>query len=98
MHILRNYTKYVIIVSLIFYVHCSDVIAYEAELDEGQVDQWLVFIRQRIDNIIAHLVILHVFFEGSKENNPLQLLLESLSKFDILGFNYTYYVICSNLR
>ena len=76
-----------------FYVHCSDVIAFEVELDEGHVDHWLVLIKQIIDTIIAHLLILHVFFEGSKGNTLLELLLESLNWVDILGFNYTYYAI-----
>ena len=81
-----------------FYVHCSDVIVFEVELEEGHVDQWLVVIKQRINKITAHKVIFHVFFKGNKGNTIPKLLLEFLIRVDILGFNYIYKVICLNLR
>ena len=71
---------------------------YEVELEEGHVDQWIVVMKQRIDSIIDHLVIFHVFFEESTGNTLLELLLESLIRLDILEFNEPYYFICLNLR
>ena len=87
MHIQRNYTKYAIIICFIFYVYCSDVIVFEVELEEEHIDQRIVVIKQRIDRINSHLVILHVFFEENKGDTLLEFILEFLSGVDILGFN-----------
>ena len=67
-----------------FCVLCSDSIVFEAELEEGHVDQWLVVTKQRINSIAAPLVIFCVFFEESKGNTHLDFL----GGFDILGFNF----------
>ena len=75
---------------MIFYVHCSDVIVFLVELEEGHVDQWIVVIKQKINIITAHKVIFRVFFEGGKGNTQLELILEILARVDILGFNYIY--------
>ena len=83
---------------MIFYVHCSVVIGFEAELEEGHVDHLLGVIEQRINSITVHKAIFHVFFGGGKGNTLQELFFEILTRVDILGFDYIYMVVCLNLR